>query len=506
MSARIPICTLLVLFSASMHGWGAEAKGEKPPQEGYRKGVIIEMQGAILPRLGQYMDRKLERARETGADLVILEIDSPGGVIETTFNIVQKLRDLSWAHTVAFIPEEALSGAAIVALACDEIFMAPTARLGDAGPIFAGPDALFRHAPEKIRSDLARRVRDLASAQGRPPALAEAMVDMNLIVYRVTHEQTGRVTFMSQAEIDSAENPDAWERGPPVLESREGSFLEVNGERAVDLQLAAATVEGRSGLEQRFSIANPPLVPLRRNTLDVAVDVLNHPMVTGLLLVVGAIALYLELSAPGIGVGGLLSGLCFTLFFWSRFLGGTSGWLEIILVVAGIVFLAVELFVLPGFGVAGTVGLLLMAAGVIMASQNHLIPRTARGIHQLGTSLLVLLGSGIVSLIGFAVLSRIHGSIPILNRLVLRAPSAADSNQPGAPSTQRLGTVSEHQCPAAVGDIGISDSPLRPAGRALFGDAYLDVVTDGSFVDRGRRVRVIQISGNRIVVRETDPK
>lgn len=505
MSARIPICTLLVLFSTGVHGRAADAKGEKPPPKEYRQGVVIEMEGTILPRVEAYMDRKLEHARKMNADLVILEIDSPGGVLETTFNIVETLRDLGWADTVAFVPEEALSGAAIIALACDQILMAPTARLGDAGPVFAGPDAVFRHAPEKIRSDLARRVRDLASAHGRPPALAEAMVDRNLVVYRVRHERTGRNTFMSQAEIDSAENPDAWERGPPVLESREGSFLEVNGERAVELQLAAATVKDRSELEERFAVANPPLVSLRRNALDIAVDVLNHPLVTGLLLVVGAIALYVELSAPGISVGGLLAGLCFTLFFWSRFLGGTSGWLEIILVIAGIVFLAVELFVLPGFGVAGTVGLMLMAAGIIMASQNHLIPRTTRGMHQLGTSLLVLLGSGIVSLIGFAVLSRIHGSIPLLNRLVLRAPSAAESNQAGAPSTAWADTAPEPRYPAAVGDMGISDSPLRPAGRARFGDAYLDVVTDGSFVDRGQRVRIIQISGNRIVVREMDP-
>lgn len=504
MIARILVIIFLLLPFISVEGLAAEQNGEKPPRADYRKGVIIEVQGAILPRLQKYMVRKLERARNMEADLVVLEIDSPGGSIETTFEVVDALRELDWAYTVAFVPDEALSGAAIVSLACDEILMAPTARLGDAGPVVIGPDAVFRHAPEKIRSDLARRVRDLAAAQDRPPALAEAMVDMNLIVYRMTHKETGETTFMSQAEIDSAENPEVWERGPPVIESREGSFLEVNGERAVELQLATATVAERSELSDYFAVADPPLIVLRRTTLDIAIDVLNHPLITGLLLATGAVALYLELSAPGIGVGGLISGLCFTLFFWSRFLGGTSGWLEIILVLAGVIFLAVELFVLPGFGIAGTAGLLLMAAGIIMASQNHLIPQSPRGMQQLGTSLLVLLGSGIMSLIGFAILSRVYGSVPILNRLVLRAPAAGDARASPLADRQHNSECGPQQPPISVGAVGVSNSPLRPAGRAVFGDNYLDVVTDGSFVERGQQVRVIDISGNRIVVREMD--
>ena len=326
---------------------------EPPPAKTYEKGVIIEVTGVILPMLQKYIERKLEQAQQLGADLVILQIDSPGGELDATLKIADQLRDLRWAHTVAYIPDEALSGAAIISLGCDEIVMGPQARLGDAGPIFLGPDQLFHHAPEKLRSDLARRVRDLASAKGRPPALAEAMVDMNLIVYRVTNQQTGKVTFMSQHEIDSSENPNVWEKGPPVLESREGSFLEVNGDRAVELQLANATIANKGALEQRFRPAQGPLIELRDNALDTAVDILNIPLVTGLLFVIGAIALWVELSAPGIGLGGLISGLCFTLFFWSRFLGGTAGWLEVILVLAGTAFLAVELFILPGFGIAG---------------------------------------------------------------------------------------------------------------------------------------------------------
>lgn len=501
MSARIFMLTIVLLNPVGACGLAAQQADQDASAPRYQKGVLIEVNGVILPMLETYLDRKLDRAQELGAELVILEIDSPGGAIETTFNIVARLRGVDWAHTVAFVPDEALSGGAIAALACDEIIMGSSARLGDAGPVVAGPDALFRHAPEKIQSDLARRVRDLASATERPPALAEAMVDMDVVVYRVRNKESGDVTYMSQAELDSMENPEVWEKGRPVIESREGSFLEVNGKRAVELQLAAATVDNRAELAEHIAVAEP-LIILRRTALDITVDILNRPLVTGLLFVVGAIALYVELSAPGVGVGGLISGLCFALFFWSRFLGGTAGWLEIILVLAGIAFLAAELFIIPGFGIAGIAGLLLMVGGLVLASQNHFIPQTPRGMHHMATSLLVLLSAAAVSLLAFAVLSRFYGSVPVLNRLVLRAPSPADETADSAvatslPLTQKISPN--------VGDVGTADSPLRPAGRAVFGDAYLDVVTDGSFVERKTRVRIIEISGNRIVVRQVDP-
>ncbi len=266
---------------------------------------------------------------------------------------------------------------------------------------------------------------DLATAKGRPPALAEAMVDANLAVYRVVNKESGQTTYMSQHEIDASEKPAAWERGPLVLESREGSFLEVNGARAVELQLAAATVDNRDELARRYAV-NQPLRRLEHGAVEVTVDVLNSVWVTVLLFVIGAVALYIELSAPGIGLGGLIAGLCFTLFFWSRFLGGTAGWLEVILVLAGAAFLAVEIFVLPGFGIAGITGILLIAAGIVLASQNHLVPQSPRALADLGRSLSILFTAGVASVAAGVALTRYFGAVPILSRMVLHTPAATE--------------------------------------------------------------------------------
>ena len=308
---------------------------EAPPK--CSQGVLIRFEGVITTMLEQYLYRKLDMAEKRNADLVILEIDSPGGELEASLNIAERLRTLDWAHTVAYVPREAISGAAIVALGCDEIVMGPDARMGDAGPIFLDEDFLFQHAPEKIRSDLALQVRDLAEAHGRPPALAEAMVNMDLIVYRVENTQTGEITFMSDKEIESAGDPDQWKKIQPVFESREEHFLEVNGHRAVELGLAEANASSRRRPRRSIRPGRATCCVLEPTGVDTAVTILNWPLVTGLLFVVGLVASLIEFSAPGIGFGGLTAVLCFAIFFWSRFLGGTAGWLEVVLFVVAIV-------------------------------------------------------------------------------------------------------------------------------------------------------------------------
>ncbi|MCA9146559.1 MAG: hypothetical protein KDB05_27455 [Planctomycetales bacterium] len=474
---------------------------EAEPARTFRKAVLIRFEGPITPLLEHFIYRKLDVAKEKGADLVIIEIDSPGGYVDSSLNLADRFLDLDWAHIVAFVPREALSGAAIAALGCDEIVMAPEAHLGDAGPIFQGEDALFRHAPEKIRSELALRVRDLAEATGRPPALAEAMVDMDLIVYRVRNKNSGVETFLTDHEIESSDTPDDWEKLKPVQESREKHFLTVTGRRAVELNLAEGIATNRDEIKQRYGI-DGELIVLEPTGVDTAVTILNVPFVTGLLLLIGLIALYVEFSAPGLGAGGIIAAMCFTLFFWSKFLGGTAAWLEVVLFLLGVAFLLIEIFVTPGFGFAGITGMLLLVVSLIMAGQDFVIPTTTRELNASLQGILVIVGAGFAFLFAAFGVSHYFGTVPVVGwlKLELPVPSHDDTDEEGKPRR----TAEANRFPVGVGDWGVAESPLRPAGKAIFGDAYLDVVADGSFVDKGKQVRVIQISGNRIVVREIE--
>jgi membrane-bound serine protease (ClpP class) len=480
-------------------GAGAVVSGnENGEGAAYKQAAIIRFEGAISPMTEQYLYRKLNQAQEAGADLVIVEIDSPGGELTASLNLAERLRDTRWAHTVAYVPRQALSGGAIMALGCDDIIMGNNAVLGDAGPIFLDEDFMFRHAPEKVRSDLARRVRDLAEAKGRAPALAEAMVDDGLVVYRVKDKKDGTIVYRSESEIESSEDPARWEKLNPVLESRDDKFLEVNGRRAAELGLAQGVADNVAELEETYRLDRPPLV-FEWSGLDTTVIVLNHGLVTALLIVVGLVALFIEFSAPGIGFGGLLAGLCFALFFWSRFLGGTAEWLEVLLFAAGIVFILVELLVLPGFGIAGVTGILLIVSSLILASQNFLVPRSSAQFDTLLGSLLVILGSGAVAIVGCGLLAKYYGRIPVLSRIALEPPSP-ESVAPVRPDALASGDAA----PLQVGDRGTARSALRPAGQCRFGNRKLDVVADGEFIDVGAEVEIIDISGNRIMVRAVD--
>lgn len=479
------------------------AAAEDAPLGTYSNAVLIRVEGPIHSMLEQYVMRRLDAAREQEADLVVLEIESPGGDAYASFRIAERLLTIGWARTVAYIPSEAISGAAIVALGCHEIVMAPTARMGDAGVITVDVEkGAFRYVPAKQLTVWTARVRGLAEERGRPPALAEAMMDKDVEVFHVKHRQTGETAIMSDDEIQSSAEPDQWETVQPVLETRQEKFFMANGRRAVELHVADGLAADRKALGERFHLTTGFQV-MESTWVDTSVYVLNTPFVTGLLFVVGLVALYLEFSAPGIGVGGFVSAICFAIFFWSRFLGGTAGWLEVVLFALGVGFVAMELFVIPGFGFSGVTGLLLMVASIVMAGQDFVVPRTAADVDSLRNSLVVVVCSGIAFCLAAFGLSRHLGSLPVFSRLVL-SPPVSDDDRPLGEKGQPADVPPPNRFGLQVGDWGVAESALRPAGKVMFGERYLDAVTDGSFVSAGEQVRVLEISGNRIVVRHVD--
>jgi membrane-bound serine protease (ClpP class) len=474
----------------------------------HQKGVLMRFEGPIGSMLPQYLSRQLQRARKANADLIVVEIDSPGGELEASFACAELLKTVTWADLVVYVPEQAYSGAAITALGAKTIALAPSAKFGDAGPIFMDKNAMFRHAPEKIRSALAGRIRELADSTGRPGTLAHAMVDMDWVVYEVKNRVTNKRSWMSEEEIQRQDDPGQWEKVAKVDESRKKYFLTVTGERAVELTLGDFLCDSREQLRKELHLADDWIIA-EPNWVDQTIIILNTRFVTGLLFVIGIIALFVEFSAPGIGIGGLTSGLCFTLFFWSRFLGGTAGWLEVMLFGLGILFLLMEIFVIPGFGVAGLGGVLLIFASVLMACQTHFVPSTPAEWAETGKWFVVMSISTGICVVGSLSIIYYMGDIPFLRRLALTPPAVDALSLGVARLTAEKGGVEldPRSAPStsaegiALGDEGKADSPLRPSGKMSVGDQLVDVVTDGEFVDAGEAVRVVEIQGSRIVVR-----
>ncbi|MGA2030691.1 MAG: NfeD family protein [Thermoguttaceae bacterium] len=482
---------------------GAAARAaDEPPPARFSRAVLIRFEGAITPRTAKYLLRKLETARSQGADLVIVEIDSPGGYLQESEDIAGELRDVDWAHTVAYVPREALSGAAIAALGCDEILLGRNALLGDAGAIFRDENFLFHYAPEKFRTDLARRVRDFAQAKGRPPALAEAWVDMNLPVYRYCNTKTGKIAYMSERDQESAAAPDDWKKENRVDGTGGGRFFEANGVQLADLGFSQGIVKDRKELFARYGVAPEDVVVLEPTAVDITVQILNLGIVTGLLVFLGLLGLFLEFMWPGTAVGGLLAAFCFALFFWSHLLGGTAGWLAMVFFLVGVAFVGVELFLVPGSMLAGVSGAVLILLGLIMASQNFLVPHTTRELSTLSDNLLMIFLSGMAFVIAAVVVSRRFGTLPLLGRFTLPPPDAA-VDTPGRSAAAEPFELAAAQV-VQVGDVGTAHSLLRPGGKARFGNRYVDVVTDGSFIAQGTPVKIVRIEGNLVVVDEAE--
>ncbi|MCP4782963.1 MAG: hypothetical protein GY903_25525 [Fuerstiella sp.] len=466
---------------------------------------LIEIHEPITPLTEEFTLRQIRTAQAEGANLLIIDIKSPGGFLDSSVNIANTLAELDPTRvtTVAWIQEQALSGAAVVALGTDRIIMAPDAHLGDAGVIRETDEGgAFERVPEKLTSDFLVTLQNLAERKNRPPALLQAMVDRNLHVYEVTNVETGRVTYMSEYEIEDSN--EEWVKGPVVAESRDDILLTVNGDRAHELGLAEAPCENMDELKNRLGIAEgESLVAIERTWVDTFVFVLRSQIAGFGLITLAILCMYIELHIPS-GLFGILAAVCFALFFWSRYLGGTSGTLELIMFVLGLGLLAMEIFVVPGFGVFGVSGLLMMAGALVMASHTFSGMTAGQRFDESMSSLASLAGA-LVTVIAVAIfLNRFLPTIPLLNRLILTPPGYATVDESTPHLDPSVYENSQSAGPVNTGDVGIAASTLRPSGKASFGENFLDVVSDGGYIDHGVEIEVSRVAGNRIIVRAVD--
>ena len=471
-----------------------------PPEH---RAVIIPFHEDINPLSGAILKRKFEQAVAEGYDVIIFDIDSPGGRVDVTFDLMKMVLDAKSVETVAMIEHDAISGAALLSLACDKIIIRPGARLGDAGVIVLGLSGEFRYAEAKSRSMVAQKARDTAKATGRSEVLAEKMTDKDMVVFIAKHKKSGETKYISDKEWETMEDTDQWNQGKPIREAGKEMFFIANGERLVELGMAEHTFNDRSELAELLDVVTP-IKTIEPTWAEHTARFFNTGLMGFLLILVGLIGLTIELSAPGISVGGLTTALCFGLFFWSRFAAGTSGWLEVLLFLMGLVFIACEIFVIPGFGIAGLGGMTLLLVSLVMASQRFIIPDNTADLQALGTNALSVAGAFVGFLVAAVAISHYMGEIPGFSRLTLKPPvlenagGAATGVEPPdsmLPGWQRV----------QIGNLGQSAGPLRPSGRIQVDDYLVDVVTEGDFVESGATVKVIGKQGAKVTVRQVPP-
>jgi membrane-bound serine protease (ClpP class) len=448
-----------------------------PSLEGGWKGMQVVLTGVIGPDAVARTRSRIERAVDDGANFICLRIDSAGGLPEQSLVLANWLAGLDPARvrTVAWVPNEARGDAALVALACDDLVMRPGAVLGGEGAAVID---------ERRAEPLVVAWRGgVAKLRDRPWSLPLATVVPGLVVTRGEQQGTGRIEYFSATELAERKDRDEWRLGAELGPGP----LRLDGRRAQELGLAGHVADDFAGLRQVYGLEGDVALS-EPGWADELLDALASPGLAWLLLLVGMAGLYIELKTPGIGFGGFVSMVAFIIYFWSQYLHGTSGWLEVLLFLAGIICVLAEIFVLPGFGVLGLGGGLLVIASLVLASQSFVVPMNDYQMRQMQWSLLGLLGATAgVGLLAILV-QRWLPATPGLRSVLLPPPA-----EPAFDDGESLADL--------VGAEGTTTSRLAPAGKARIGGEVRDVTSDGALVEPGVAVQVVAVRGGRLVVR-----
>ncbi|MCL2004796.1 MAG: hypothetical protein FWG73_01410 [Planctomycetaceae bacterium] len=439
-------------------------------------GVISQDRvGAVMRSIRNHID-----SPTNNVNFLCLYIDSPGGNLDASLMLASFLVseiDSTKVRTVAYIPYHARADAAIVAIACDEIVLGPGAILGgDGARVFTANQIADAH--RMIRESIAQRAM-------RSWSLPMAFVDPDIEIFRVVKEADGArrpaTDFLSDEEL--AEFPDhaQWRR-LEIVKPR-GELLQIIGGRGEQF-LVDRTANDFAEFKMLYGLEQEPLLA-DLTWADHVIHFLQSPGMSAIILMIVFFALMIESSTPGIGIGLFVAIVGVSLFFWLQFLGGTAGWLELMLFVAGVACVLFEIFVLPGFGIFGLGGIALILSSLVMASQTFIIPQNSYQVLQFRNSLLILAVSGVgVFCLGI-----------IFSRMLETANKPKDIV--AIQETERLANYD-----ALLGQRGVTATLLVPAGKARIGNELYDVVSGGDLIEREHPIEVVQVVGYKIVVKK----
>jgi len=441
----------------------------------------------VDPGMAAFIKRALETSPDDPDPLFIIEMDTFGGRVDSALQIVDTLLSVPEGKTIAFVKTKAISAGALIALACSRLVMKKNTTIGDCAPITyskEGPKMLG----EKFQSPLRAKFRALAKRNGYPETLAESMVTAEMVVYAV--EMEGKTLYMDSQAFDDLSPAEKERVASKKTIVAKGELLTMNDTEAFELGFSGMSVDNVDEIIKRMKIENYELIRIEESWSETLVRFIG--VITPYLLMIGLAALYMEIKAPGFGVPGIIGITCLALVFMNQYMVGLADYTELLILILGIILLGFELFVIPGFGIAGIAGLLFIAAGAILALQDFVIPDPSfpwQG-ELLAKNILHVLGALFMAII--AALLALRYLLPRLSVVVEGPYLDTTLKDYRAASVEAAG--------ARVGDIGIAMTFLRPSGKVKIKDDIFDVITEGEFMEKGTPVKISEIKGNRIIV------
>ena len=415
--------------------------------------------------------RGLREAEAKKATAVVLDMRTNGGRVDVTEEII-RLLERAPMKTYTYVDDKAYSAGAFIAAATDKIFMAPGSVIGAATPVMLAPGSGVQELPksyeEKLTSAMRARIRATAQEKGHNPEVFEAMVDADrgLTIDDEVITPKGKLLTLTNEEA-------AHEYGDPAT-----PLLSAGTVKSLDELLRKV---GLSGV-RTFEVSPSGFEQLARWITTIS----------PLLILIGFLALYIELSHPGVALPAIVAVICFAIYFLGYFVAGLAGWEEVGLFVFGLLLLAVEFFLFPGHFLSAALGTVAVLAALVLAMAGHLPGAPVLpSWDQLQVPLMKVFGSMIGAFLAAMLLGRYLPKSTLFRKMELVA----------ATSTAEGYSASLGEAKALLGVSGVAETNLRPSGKGRFGDKLVDVVTEGDLIEKGKPITIVEVQGSRVVVK-----
>lgn len=401
----------------------------------------VPIEETVEKGLSAFLERALTTAEAADADLVVFEVNTPGGAVDAAGEIAKLLSD-SPIKTVAYVNNRALSAGAYISLSADEIYMVPSATMGSAAVI----DSAGNAAGKKAQSYWLAAMKTAAEQNGRDPIYAQAMADVDIDL--------------------------------PEYGAEKGKLLTFTAEQAKKAGYSEGTVSGKAELYSILGVEDADIRSIEESFPEKLARFLTNPIVVPILLTIAGIGIVMELFSPGFGIPGVIGITSLVLFFYGHLVAGITGYESLAMFIIGVILVLIEFFI-PG-GIIGLLGFTAIVGSLFLA--------TGDPVHMT-ISLLIAVT---VSILVFILLVKVFGKqMKFFRKMILTDATKTEQGYVSNPNRLDL-----------LGVEGKALTDLRPSGTALVKEERVDVVTEGSFISKGSSIIIVKVEGSRVVVRE----
>ena len=420
---------------------------------GQQKVLVLEIRDVIDPRMHRYVELGLREAEQSETDIVIIDMDTYGGTLTDAKEIVDKIMAFKKPVWV-FVNSDAASAGALISIACDSIYMSPGASIGAATVV----DGQGEKAPDKYQSYMRSIMRSTAEENGRDPKIAEGMVDEALIIKGIKEE--GKIITFS------------------TTEALQHGFCE-------------AKVESIEEILERNQVGNFVLEKFELGFTEKIISLVLNPFISSILILIIIAGIYFEMQTPGLGFAGLASLVALVFYLIPYYLNGLAANWEMIAFFIGLALIAVEIFVLPGFGIAGISGIVLTVGSLFLIMVNNDVFDFQ---FVAMNDLLYALAAALGGTLGGMVMLLVGGS---------KLPDTRFFKNIALTDTQNRseGWVSFPVSESVLGKKGTAETVLRPSGKVLIDGKMYDAYTRGDYIQKGQAVEVISEEGSSLKVK-----